>query len=273
MPTATDNAIAEIRACKPLAKHVTKLLELVRPQIRLEPRKGKAADDKPGATRLGGEPDLPDGTAWPIGPGFDGDAPMDFLAQIDLDSVARRDVDGLLPNTGVLAFFVAQNYDGCAVIHGEHDDLVRVTSPHRKKTTKPPKPDGFDVTAEIILPPPWSAFVSSKARSATAWNTRTGTQGKGKTRIELASDAHQAYCEIYDRWLEAVGWEQSGMLGYERKMENAQTANELALLRLDFTEHGTYDFVEVVSICWFITEDNLVARKFDAVEVHCGSTI
>src|SRR5688572_18856159 len=102
MTTAIEEAIAEIRASKPLAKHAKRILELVRPHIRFTLRKGKAADNKPGASRLGGEPDLPTGTPWPIGPGWDGEAPMDFLAQIDLDTVARRDVDGLLPKSGVL---------------------------------------------------------------------------------------------------------------------------------------------------------------------------
>jgi uncharacterized protein YwqG len=274
--TATETAIAEIRGSKPLAKQAKRILELVRPHIRFEPRKGKAADNKPGASRLGGEPDLPPGTAWPIGPGWNGDAPMDFIAQIDLDAVARRDVDGVLPTSGVLAFFVAQNYDTCAVIHGDHDTVARVASPvpRRRRSAKPPKWGGFDVSADIVLPPPWSAFVSSKTRSSSAYSSRTGTTGRGKTLVELSPEAHEAYCEIYERWIEAVGYEQHGMLGYERMMENAQTRDELVLLRIDnngFT--GTYDFVEVVSIYWFITEDALVARKFDDVSVLCGSTI
>ena len=274
MPTATDKAIAEIRVSNAFSKTEKKqLLELIRPHIRFEPRKGKAADDKPGATRFGGDPDLPEGIAWPIGPGHDGEAPMDFLAQIDLDTVARRDVDDLLPKTGVLAFFVSQSYEGGAVIHGDHGELVRVPTPGRKKSAKPPKPDGFDVSADMVLAPPWTQFVSSSSRTATMYNTRTGKTGKGPTLVELAPQAHAHYSEIYDRWLEEVGHHQHGMFGYERAMEGVQTEDELALLRLDYNEFGTYDFVEVVSIYWFITKDALIARKFEAVEVHCGSTI
>ncbi len=241
MPTATERAIAEIRESKPLAKHAKKILALVRPHIALTPRKGKATDNKLGASRLAGEPDLPDGTAWPIGPGFEGEAPMDFIAQLDLDTISRRDVDGLLPKTGVLAFFVAQNYDGGKVIYGEHDDLVRVTRPATKKGKKPPKWGGFDIAAEMVLPPPWSEMVSSKNRNASAWSSRTGKRGKGKTLVELAPDAHAAYGEIYDRWLEAVGWQQHGLFGYERTMEAVQKADELMLLRIDenrFTAYG-----------------------------------
>lgn len=271
--SAIERAIQEIKASKPLARHAKKILGQVRPHIRFTPRKGKAADNKLGASRLGGEPDLPSGTAWPIGPGFDGDAPMDFIAQVDLDAISPRDVDELLPTSGVLAFFVAQNYEGCAVIYGDRDALVRVPQPGRKKTKKPPKWGGFDVSADLVLPPPWSAFVSSAARSATAWNARTGKRGKGTTLVELPSDAHTAYSEIYERWLEDVGYETYGMFGYERMMENAQRADELALLRIDSHGYGAYDFVEIVSIYWFITEQALAGQQFDKVEAFCGSTI
>ena len=116
-------------------------------------------------------------------------------------------------------------------------------------------------------------MVSSKNRNATAWSSRTGKRGKGKTLVELVSDAHAAYVEIYDRWLEAVGWAQHGLFGYERMMEAVQKADELMLLRIDCNSFTAYDFVEMVSAYWFITEDDLIAGKFDAVEVFCGSTI
>ena len=272
MTTAAETAIAEIRASKSLAKYAKRILEHVRPHIRFTPRKGKPADNKPGASRLGGEPDLPEGMAWPIGPGFDGDAPMDFIAQIDLDAVARRDVDRLLPRSGVLAFFVAQNYDTGVVIHGEHDKVTRVDDP-RHRSSKPLKWAGFDVSADMLIPPPWSAFVSSKSRSATMWNSRTRQRGKGKTLVELPAETHQVYVDIYNRWLEAIGHSEHGMFGYERMMESVQQADDLVLLRIDHDEHIPYDFVEVVSIYWFTSEKDLAARAFDRVEVFCGSTI
>lgn len=271
MASASQTAIAEICKHALFAKHAKQILAQVRPMIRFAPRKGKAADGKLGASRLGGDPDLPEGTAWPRGPGFDGDdVPMDFIAQVNLDAIADRDVDELLPKTGVLAFFLAQNYEGCAVIHGEHDDLVTTPPPGRKKSAKPPKHGGFDVFAEMALPPPWSAFVSNTKRSATAWNSRTGKRGKGDTLVELPPAAHDAYTQIYQNTLEH---EQHGMFGYERPMEGVQRPGEVVLLRLDQDRHIPYDFVEVVSIYWFITEKALAKRSFDEVEVFCGSTI
>lgn len=266
--TPIETAIAEIRASVPLAKHATQLLELVRPHIRLTPRKGTRADTAVGASRLAGDPDLPRRTSWPIGPGYEGDAPMDFIAQIDLDAVAWRDVDGLLPRSGVLAFFVAQTYEGGAVIHGEHESLVRVPTPDRDKRTW----GGFDVAADLVLPPPWTQFVSRTSRGEV-WNPRTGERERLPAIVELEPDAYNAYADIYDKWLDAVGHDGVGMLGYERASEGVQRADQLALLRIDENPHTDYDFVELVSIYWFITRDALVGHAYGDVEVFCGTTI
>lgn len=276
MTNPIDKYVDELRASKPLAKHAKRILALVRPQVRLTPRKGKAADNKVGATRLGGEPELPEGLEWPIGPGFDGDAPMDFLAQLDLGAVAGLGIDERLPREGVLTFFVAQSYQGGRVIHGAGEKLVRCPVPgalRKKRTAKPPKWAGFDLSPNVVLPPPWSQFICPTNRSKTTWNPRTGARGKPKTLVELSPEAHTAYGEIYDRWVEEVGWSQTGMFGYDRPMEGVQEADELCLFRLDYTEHGSYDFVEVVSIYFFIKEAALAAKRFDEVEVFCGSTI
>ena len=267
--TPIERAIAEIRASAPLANHAVQLLELARPHIRLTPREGTAADNALGASRLAGDPDLPAGTPWPIGPGFDGDAPMDFIAQIDLDAVSRRDVDRLLPRSGVLAFFVAQTYDGCAVIHGEHDSLVRVTKPGSDAAKRW---GGFEIEADIVLPPPWTQFVSGTERGPV-WNPRTGEREALPAIVELDRDAYNAYADIHEKWLEAVGHDQHGMLGYERGSEFAQRPDELVLLRIDENPHTEYDFVELVAIYWFITRDSLVGHAFGDVEAYCGTTI
>ena len=264
-----ETAIAQIRSSKPLASHATQLLELVRPHLRLIPRKGKTADNAPGASRLAGDPDLPAGTPWPIGPGFEGDAPMEFIAQIDLDAVARRDVDGLLPRSGVLAFFVAQTYEGGAVIHGAHDNLVRTATPGRDK----PRPwGGFDVVADVVLPPPWTQLVSGTERGPV-WNPRTGEREQLPAAVELEPDAYNAYADIYATWLDAVGHDQHGMFGYERMYEGVQRADQLVLLRIDENPFTDYDFVELVSIYWLVTHDALVGHAFHDVEVYCGSTL
>jgi hypothetical protein len=54
-----------------------------------------------GSSRIGGTPDLPAALAWP----YRGRAPLHFLAQFDLQDVARALPDSPLPRTGHLWFF------------------------------------------------------------------------------------------------------------------------------------------------------------------------
>jgi uncharacterized protein YwqG len=66
--------------------------------------KTKAADEQrlaPGATKLGGLPDLPAGAAWPQWNGV----PLGFVAQIHLDELRADPVAQALPDSGWLYFF------------------------------------------------------------------------------------------------------------------------------------------------------------------------
>lgn len=69
---------------------------------------GGGAELELGASRLGGQPDLPAGAPWPSV----GGAPMVFLAQVDCTRASMVDGAGLLPRHGWLLFFVAGDYAG-----------------------------------------------------------------------------------------------------------------------------------------------------------------
>lgn len=63
-----------------------------------------------GASTLGGQPDLPPGTAWPAKQG----APLAFVAQLRLEEVAPYDSAHALPARGLLSFF----YDAAQETYG-----------------------------------------------------------------------------------------------------------------------------------------------------------
>ena len=108
------------------ARHLDSLQKLVRPALRLETRKVPQADLALGQSRLGGEPDLPPKFSWPVYKG----KPLSFIAQVNLEAVARVMSTAPLPKRGHLWFFYAADQDnwgfdpkdrGSSVVHYEAD--------------------------------------------------------------------------------------------------------------------------------------------------------
>lgn len=77
------------------------IARLARPSIRLASRPLGREISPSGASRMGGQPDLPPGTPWPAWKG----APMAFVLQVRLEDARPFDPTGLLPPAGLLSFF------------------------------------------------------------------------------------------------------------------------------------------------------------------------
>src|SRR5262249_27027713 len=77
------------------------LAALAQPSIRLTTTQADEAKLALGASKLGGLPDMPIGTAWPI---LNGVA-MSFVGQIRLEDARPCDAQRQLPPAGLLAFF------------------------------------------------------------------------------------------------------------------------------------------------------------------------
>jgi uncharacterized protein YwqG len=84
-----------------LSEWADRLVALDRPSVRLEARPSADPDEIAiGLSRLGGEPDLPEGVPWPEWQG----RPLSFLAQIALGEMPEI-ADSDLPMEGILYFF------------------------------------------------------------------------------------------------------------------------------------------------------------------------
>jgi uncharacterized protein YwqG len=73
-------------------------IKLARPSARLV----RGGGDRIGGSRLGGVPDVPADFAWPH---FFEDAPLGFIAQIDLSDVQSVFPNTLVPKSGLLSFY------------------------------------------------------------------------------------------------------------------------------------------------------------------------
>jgi hypothetical protein len=85
---------------------VEAILARLRPSIRLAAREGDV--ERVGGSRIGGLPDLPEGTPWPrLEPLDEDDLPpaYAFILQVDLAETRGLDPEGALPEAGLLSYF------------------------------------------------------------------------------------------------------------------------------------------------------------------------
>ncbi len=111
-----------------------------------------------GASKLGGLPDVSVGFAWPVWK----DVPQSFIAQIRLDEAHTFDVDGVLPEHGMLWFFydaqqqtfgaAPNDKGGWLVLFDENPTtLQRATVPAKLPTGSQFQPCTLRFASEITL--------------------------------------------------------------------------------------------------------------------------
>ena len=212
---------------------------------RIESRFVPAESGLPvGASRFGGQPDVPAGFTWPV---FETAVPEDetvkprplaFLAQFDCASLAPLDREGLLPKTGLLSFFYELGsqrwgYDpkdaGCARVYWFDG--------------APLAPAGFpaDLPEDFRLPElGWPDII----------------QNNMTLECELVSRGHY----LGGRW-ESVPMEERDQLR-KPSVEGWQL-----LFQLDTVESGGFElmFGDCGRIYFYIRNEDLAARRFDRV--------
>ncbi len=104
-----DEALAAINAAG-LSRVANDLKSLMAESIRLKTRTVDEQTIKPGVSKVGGHPDLPQSVSWPTWE----DGPLSFVAQVNLPEARKYDTQKVLPPSGVLYFF----YDSQQEIYG-----------------------------------------------------------------------------------------------------------------------------------------------------------
>ncbi len=125
--------LAKALAKRGLGRLRHRILRSSRLAAVLKTRAAATEDLRLGGTRLGGEPDLPDGSRWPA----DRLGPLPFLGQVRLGDVEPFDREGLLPRTGLLSFFAHEPdrwksrgpHPWSVIFTQEGRDLVRLKRP------------------------------------------------------------------------------------------------------------------------------------------------
>jgi uncharacterized protein YwqG len=90
----------QMRECG-LSRIAPDLEKLVEPSIRIRTERADDQRLEVGISKMGGAPDLPETTEWPRWKG----APLAFIAQLKMADVAKYDLTGSLPHSGLLSLF------------------------------------------------------------------------------------------------------------------------------------------------------------------------
>ena len=132
---------------------------LVRPSIRINTKSVDESKLPIGASKFGGQPDLPPATPWPSWQ----DLPQSFVAQIRLEELQPYDSQKLFPTKGILWFF----YDSQQDVYGDDpankgawqvlyatdslDKLQRTPLPAKLAQTARFKPSSLSYSNELTM--------------------------------------------------------------------------------------------------------------------------
>ena len=158
--------VARLEAAK-LGRHVGPLTAVMGPCLEIETEVTGDERLAIGESKLGGWPDLGEGTAWPA---IDG-RPLPFIAQLRLDEVAEILPGCELPQTGLLSIFFDGDFAGYP--DDRRPDRCRVLFDHgsalRRMPPTPPMADEFVFracaayfTPHVTLPPVEEIYVEGE---------------------------------------------------------------------------------------------------------------
>ncbi|MEU9084006.1 YwqG family protein [Streptomyces sp. NPDC048357] len=245
------------------------------------------AGDGPPAGRLGGLPELPADTPWPV---WEGNGPLSHIASLDCAALAAAGDVGLsLPGSGTLLFFL---FDGRL---DDEDPLVDPADPETRQgsqvvyvpagtATHPhPAPDGLrpypevPLTAQAGLTVPADDAPSVRAAFGEVVGSRDWRRHPVNARAfdaalrALDPDPRGARHRVGGHAMPvqgAVEWEIAGtLLGPGTSWQDPRLADEAAglvlLAQIDTDHEADMMWGDVGTLYWLIRPSDLEAGRFE----------
>lgn len=278
------------------------LIRTARNSVRL--KIGSAAEQTLGGTRFGGAPDVPPDFKWARYKGESlyytdeiKERPLSFIAQFDLEEVSKYDTEGLLPKTGVLAFFydletMKWGYDpedkGCAKV---------CWFPDKSVLRRAEFPDdlgvngvdldcrlpalGISMSAEVSYQS-YEDFLLQREKLLENWEDFEAAQKSLGINTEEDENTSKLLgwanpiqgnmtmeCELVSRGYylgNREGWNEVTPLD-RQEAEQWSAEDWVLLFQLDTVEEGDFElmFGDCGRIFFYIRRDDLAARNFDDV--------
>jgi uncharacterized protein YwqG len=250
--TALEARIAQ-SSFRPYARE---LLSFASPAIELQVGEPQTRSIV-GTTRAGGLPDVGPGFEWPKAR-----SPLSFLLQVDLAEVATLPAAAPLPTSGLLSFFYDMARQPWGLSRAEHHRwrvlYTAADAPLRPVDTRP-----AGLTARACLP-----RVALRPVSIDTVPCELPLDPEDLDDLSDGDDLEDAYIT------EVLGPDDvpmHQMFGYPRPVQGQDFgagppgARWLSLLQLDSDRRLGTAFGDGGKLHWFITVDDLLDRRFEAV--------
>jgi uncharacterized protein YwqG len=199
-PASRDGLVRALDALGITDVHCDALIRHARPEVEFI----LAPDDGPvGASKIGGAPDLPHDTAWPLD--HDGH-PLSFVAQFDLASLPAIDRD--LPREGTLSFFYDTVRQPPGDVPGAAASLAVVWSAQKPLRRRDSHPEAEEfperaLTATVAWGPPRDpvAWPTDEAAGEAFVNAWVGEAPEAKLlgHPDTLQEAMEGVCEALSR--------------------------------------------------------------------------
>jgi uncharacterized protein YwqG len=236
----------------------------------------------PGASRLGGLPELPQGFPWPVREG----KPMQFLAQINCAQIQQYREHTLLPDEGTLHFFLEEDgSESLVTLTSNAVPLLPVQAPAGASSPNFIIPQ-FPVEFALIPTFPHSetkefeAMISDDAEAEIFFSTHDAWARK---YLETQYGDNGARHQIggYPEAIQGDVWTECEMISNNHIASTNKTLWEQAaanarrwrlLLQFDTDDDMNVMWGDAGTIYFCIREDDLRAGKFDKVcsTMQCG---
>lgn len=275
MNKAETRAALEAAGLTDLAKSID---QIARNSIRITATPGDESNLPIGASKLGGSPDLPAGTAWPEWKG----QPQSFIAQIHLEELWQYDLDKVLPQSGMLWFFYDAKQEtfgespddrgGWQLIYkpGETGELKRTAFPDKLPAEARFKPCSVKFASELTLPQDpqpdlpgmkWSDEQQEKYEGVLAKfpgpNDHAGTHHRLLGNPDTLQDDMRSQCQLVTNGITDSS---------DPKAEDLlKKANDwLLLLQVDTDDHAGMKWASTGMLYYWVKAEDLKQQRFDA---------
>ncbi|MCY9514330.1 YwqG family protein [Paenibacillus apiarius] len=241
--------------------------------------------ERTGGSRVGGYPDLPELTAWPV---TEDGTKMTFLAQLNLADIAPHDSAQLLPQQGMLYFFLGMDEPAYNIEH-------RVIYAERAGTLQLQKPDGitalqedkdgeefrpYTVRSRSSLELPNYAYVDEDAldiediesyydlideladTSAHNWGCMFGYPEGQHDDAEVEAALMLILNESYDYSPERSLQKLTAHFGGDRERAEQEVKDTIMLLEIDSSDPVGFSWWDCGVIHFFMRKEDMLKRDF-----------